>query len=134
MDTFINYSPEYYWQKPHLDLANRLIHNRWYKMLNPLHTRNYRRPETEPSRPLYYGVPPESVWLYGNLDYTMNKQHKLYQAHDDWYPDRKAKSLGYKNGALQDKRGSHTTHLALKPTYVPRGCNREIKKFKDCSA
>lgn len=61
------------------------------------------------SVPLFYGVPPGGVWLYGNLDYTMNKEHKLIQAHDDWYPDRKAKPLGMKNGGLCDSRGLNTT-------------------------
>ena len=102
-------------------------------MLNPLHTRNYKRPDTDYSEPLYFGVPPGSIWLYGNLDYTMNKTHRLYQSHDDWYPDRKAKSLGFKEGGLGDKRGTHSTEMLFIPIMNPRGCAREVKKFKDCA-
>ena len=133
MRSWTNYSPEYYWQKPHLDFANRIIHHPLYKKLNPLHNHYYYRPEQARAEPLYFGVPPGATWLYGNLDYTMNKHHRLYQAHDDWYPDRKNKSLGYKNGALSDKRGNHSTMMRFEKIDYPRGCVREVRKFQDCA-
>ena len=81
----------------------------------PFRTQYETRPMQDKSVPLFFGVPPGGVWLYGNLDYTMNKEHKLIQAHDDWYPDRKAKTLGMRNGGLSDPRGHNTTEMVLVP-------------------
>ena len=32
-------SPEYYWQKPHYNLGNKIIHSDLYKKLNPIRSK-----------------------------------------------------------------------------------------------
>lgn len=50
--------------------------------------------------PFFLGMNPQISWVYGNLDYSFHKYHRHYQAHDEWYPDRKGKTLGHKNGGF----------------------------------
>jgi len=47
------------------------------------------------------------------LDYSLKKHHRLYQAHDDWYPDRKAKTLGNQGGGQGTKHGRDSTNMVL---------------------
>jgi len=51
--------------------------------------------------------------LYGNLDYSFNKKHILIQAHDDWYPDRKAKTLGQPEGGFKYPNGKASKYMTL---------------------
>ena len=92
--------PEYYWQKPHYNLGNKIIHSDLYKMMNPIRARYDYKPNDYSQMPYFLGHVPQFNWVYGNLDYSFNKYHRHYQAHDDWYPDRKGKSLGFKNGGF----------------------------------
>ena len=71
-------------------------------------------------------------WIYGNFDYSFNKYHRHYQAHDDWYPDRKNKSLGFKQGGFCDKSLRLTKYMGLQPTFIPRGCVKEMRRFANC--
>lgn len=77
---------------------------------------------------------PHQTWLWGNLDYIANKYHRHYQAHDDWYLDRKNKTLYDKNGSVRELDNEPTYGVTLKPNYIPRGCQREIKKYRDCQS
>lgn len=88
--------PEYYWQKGHYNLGNKIIHSDTYKTLNPIRARYDYTPNDYSQMPYFLGHVPQFNWVYGNLDYSFNKYHKHYQAHDDWYPDRKGKTLGTK--------------------------------------
>ena len=72
---------------------------------------------------------PHQTWLWGNLDYIANKYHRHYQAHDDWYLDRKNKTLYDKNGSVRELDNEPTYGVTLKPNFIPRGCQREIKKY-----
>ena len=76
---------------------------------------------------------PHQSWLWGNLDYMGNKYHRHYQAHDDWYHDRKNKTLYDKSGSVWEHSTEMSYGCTLKPTMVPWGCQREIKKYNDCS-
>lgn len=78
------------------------------------------------------GQVPQMTWLYGNLDYANDKYHKHYQSHDDWYPDRKNKTLGNRNGGFRDNVMQESKYMGLKHEELPRGCQREVKKYNDC--
>ena len=83
--------------------------------------------------PFYLGVVPQYWWLYGNLDYTMDKYHKQYQAHDDWLPDRKQKTLGAKQGGANSPIMKNSKYLNLGHSKIPRGCYREIRNYQACT-
>mmetsp|Transcript_24549 Transcript_24549/g.17266 ORF Transcript_24549/g.17266 Transcript_24549/m.17266 type:complete len:302 (-) Transcript_24549:104-1009(-) len=126
--------PEYYWQKPHWNLGNKLVHNDLYKKLNPVHQRYYYTPNEYSQLPYYFGVVPQGYWLYSNLDYSFNKHHRHIQTHDDWYPDRKNKTLGVDQGGQNQPIMQSSKYMTLVPTRIPRGCYKEIRKYKKCSA
>ena len=92
--------PEYFYQKPHWDWANKVLHSKIYKTLNPIRTYHDFVPERVTEMPMFFSQYPQLSWLYGNLDYSYHKYHRHYQAHDEWYPDRKNKSLGFKQGGF----------------------------------
>ena len=83
--------------------------------------------------PFFLGVVPQFWWLYGNLDYNMDKYHKQYQAHDDWRPDSKNKTLGAKQGGFNSPIMKNSKYMQLIPHKIPRGCFREIRKYQSCS-
>ena len=127
--------PEWYWHqgRPHWDWGNKFVHSDLYKMLNPVRQRYEYAPGDFTQMPFYFGHIPAFSWIYGNLDYSLNKYHRHYQAHDDWYPDRKNKTLGHKNGGFCNPDGKNTKYMTLKPSQIPRGCYREIRKFHSCA-
>ena len=84
--------------------------------------------------PWFLGVVPQFYWLYGNLDYSFKKYHRHYQAHDDWYPDRKSKTLGHKNGSMVSPIMKNSKYMTLMPNYMPRGCYKEVRKYQLCAA
>lgn len=94
--------PEYYWQKPHYNMANKVLHSDAYKKINPIRATYDFNPYGPTQAATFLGLVPAASWIYGNLDYSFNKHHRHYQAHDDWYPDRKSKTLGTKNGGFND--------------------------------
>lgn len=124
--------PEYFYQKPHYDWANKIIHSDFYKAVNPIRTLNDYQPERLVQMPTYFGHYPQLSWLYGNLDYSYSKYHRHYQAHDEWYPDRKNKSLGFKNGGFCDPTLRNPKYLSMHHTLAPRGCAKEIRKYVLC--
>jgi hypothetical protein len=63
----------------------------------------------------------------------MQKYHRLYQSHDEWYPDRKNKTLGMQNGGMAGINLKESKFMTLQPSQIPRGCVREIKKYQTCS-
>jgi len=71
--------------------------------------------------------------VYGNLDYSFNKYHRHIQAHDEWYPDRKSKTLGHKNGGQCNPNMKQSKFMVLQHQTLPRGCYREIQKYNLCS-
>jgi hypothetical protein len=71
--------------------------------------------------------------VYGNLDYSFNKYHRHYQAHDDWYPDRKGKTLGHKNGGFCENNMKNSKYMTLIPSFIPRGCYKQIRQFQLCA-
>lgn len=79
------------------------------------------------------GYVPQLSWVYGNLDYSFNKYHRHYQAHDDWLPDRKGKTLGHKNGSFCSPNMMNSKYMVLKPNFIPKGCYREIRKYNACA-
>jgi hypothetical protein len=126
--------PEYYWQKGHYNLGNKVVHSNLYKMLNPIRARYDYNPNNYSQMPYFLGHVPQLSWVYGNLDYSFNKYHRHYQAHDDWYPDRKAKTLGHKNGGFCEPIMKQSKYMTLIPSFIPRGCYKEIRKYQICAA
>jgi hypothetical protein len=127
--------PEYYWQKGHYNLGNKLVHSGLYKkLLNPIRQRYDYKPNEYSQMPFFLGYIPQLSWVYGNLDYSFNKYHRHYQAHDDWYPDRKGKTLGHKNGGQCQPNLLQSKYMTLLPNFIPRGCYREIRKYQICAA
>lgn len=126
-------APEYYTQKWHYNLGNRLLTNETYKSLNPIRARYDYAPNEYTQMPIYLGVVPQFWWLYGNLDYNMDKHHKHYQAHDDWLPDRKNKTLGAKQGGFNSPIMKNSKYMQLIPSKIPRGCFREIRNYQACA-
>lgn len=124
--------PEYFWQKPHYDLANKVMHSNLYKSINPLRTYYDYQPERLVAMPTFLGQIPQMSWLYGNLDYSFQKFHRHYQTHDEWYPDRKNKSLGFKQGGFCDRTMRNPKYITLKRDQAPRGCAKEIRKYHLC--
>ena len=129
---YSNMYPEYFWQKPHYDFANKILHSNAYKAINPLRTYYDYQPERLVAMPTFLGQIPQMSWLYGNLDYSFQKFHRHYQTHDEWYPDRKNKSLGFKQGGFCDRTMRNPKYLTLKPETAPRGCAKEIRKYELC--
>jgi hypothetical protein len=125
--------PEYYWQKGHYNLGNKVIHSDLYKTLNPIRARYEWSPNDYTQMPFFLGHVPQFNWVYGNLDYSFNKYHRHYQAHDDWYPDRKGKSLGFKNGGFCENSLKLSKYMTLVPNFIPRGCYKEIRKYQLCA-
>jgi hypothetical protein len=125
--------PEYFWQKPHYNLGNKIVHSDVYKKLNPIRARYDFTPNDYTQMPIFLGVVPQFFWTYGNLDYSFNKHHRLYQSHDDWYPDRKGKTLGAKNGSFNSPLLKDSKYMTLKPNFIPRGCTKEIRKYQICA-
>ena len=115
-----NYA-EYYWQKPHYDLANKIVHSNLYRSIVPFRTNYEYIPDKLTHTPMYFSVVPQMSWLYGNLDYSYNKYHRHYQTHDEWYPDRKNKSLGFKEGGFCDETKRNPKFMTLEPVLPPRG-------------
>merc|ERR1712151_1258426 len=126
--------PEYYWQKPHYNWGNAVIHSDLYKKINPIRARYDYKPNDYTQMPFYLGVVPQFWWLYGNLDYSFNKYHKHYQAHDDWMPDRKNKTLGAKQGGMNQPIMKNSKYMTLIPNFMPRGCYRQVRKYQECAA
>jgi hypothetical protein len=126
--------PEYFWQKGHYNLGNSVIHSDLYKKLNPIRARYDYTPNDYTQMPFFLGVVPQFYWLYGNLDYSFHKYHRHYQAHDDWYPDRKNKTLGHKNGSQCQPNMKNSKYMTLIPNFIPRGCYKEIRKYQICAA
>jgi hypothetical protein len=126
--------PEYYWQKGHYNLGNKIVHSDLYKSLNPIRARYDYKPNDYSQMPFFLGHIPQFSWVYGNLDYSFNKYHRHYQAHDDWYPDRKGKTLGHKNGGFCENSMKFSKYMTLIPNFIPRGCYKEIRKFQLCSS
>ena len=124
--------PEYFYQKPHYDLANKILHSNAYKSINPIRTYYDFQPERLVQMPTFFGHYPQVSWLYGNLDYSYRKYHRHYQAHDEWYPDRKNKSLGFKNGGFCDPTARNPKYMSLQYEEAPRGCAREMRKYHKC--
>lgn len=126
--------PEYYWQKPHYNWGNAVVHSDLYKKINPIRARYDYCANDYTQMPFYLGVVPQFWWLYGNLDYSLNKYHKHYQAHDDWMPDRKNKTLGAKQGGMNQPNMKNSKYMTLIPNFMPRGCYREVRKYQECAA
>lgn len=133
---YSSFTPEYYVHqgKPHYNLGNKIIHSDLYKKLNPLRMRYEGSTGEEVSMPFYFSHVPQLSWIYGNLDYSFQKHHRHYQAHDDWYPDRKNKTLGTRAGGFNNPNRQASKFLTLQPHTIPRGCYREIKKYQHCAA
>lgn len=70
--------PEYFWQKPHYNWGNKVIHSDAYKKLNPIRARYDYAPNDYTQMPSFFGVVPQFYWLYGNLDYSFKKYHRHY--------------------------------------------------------
>jgi len=128
--------PEYFVHegKPHYNWGNKFIHSDLYKKFNPVRQRYEFKPHEIVQAPFYFGHIPQLSWVYGNLDYSFNKYHRHYQAHDDWYPDRKGKTLGHKNGGFCQPNMKNSKFMTLQPSNIPRGCYREIKRYQSCAA
>lgn len=124
--------PEYYYQKPHYDFFNKILHSDFYKKVNPIRTYYDYQPGRLTLMPSFFGTYAATSWLYGNLDYSYNKYHRHYQSHDEWYPDRKNKSLGFKNGGYCDPSLRNPIGLQISNTLIPRGCAKEIRKYHQC--
>jgi len=105
-----------------------------YKKLNPLRANYDYVPGEYSQMAFYFGHIPQLSWLWGNLDYTFNKNHRHIQAHDDWYPDRKNKTLFLKNGGQCNLNMKQSKFMTLKPSEIPKGCYREIRKYQSCAA
>jgi hypothetical protein len=126
--------PEYYWQKPHYNFFNKILHSDMYKKLNPIRSRYDWNGDNYTQHATFFGVYPTESWVYGSLDYTFSKYHRHYQAHDEWYPDRKNKSLGFTSGGLCDKTLRVPKYMGIQYDMIPRGCHREITKYQSCAA
>ena len=125
--------PEYYWQKPHYNWGNAVIHSDIYKKINPIRARYDYNPNDYTQMPWYLGSVPQFNWLYGSLDYSFQKYHKHYQAHDDWVPDRKARTLGTRQGGACQQVMKNSKYMTLVQSMIPRGCYRQIRNFKTCT-
>ena len=126
-------TPEYYQQKWHYNLGNQVVHSDIYKKLNPLRANYDFKPNQYTQMPYYLGLVPQFTWVWGNLDYSYRKYHRHFQAHDDWYPDRKNKTLGHKNGGFGDNTRRQSKYMVLNFQQVPRGCQRQIQYFQRCA-
>ena len=49
-------------------------------------------------------------------------------------PDRKARTLGTRQGGFCQQNMKNSKYMTLVPSMIPRGCFREIRKFQACSS
>ena len=123
--------PEYFWQKPYHNWGNSVVHSSLYKKVNPIRARYDYAPNEYSQMPFYLGSIPQFNWLYGSLDYSFQKYHKILQ-HDDWVPDRKARTLGTRQGGHCNPVMKNSKFMTLVPSMIPRGCYRQIRGYQAC--
>jgi hypothetical protein len=83
MSVFNFYSsnvPEYFHHegKPHYNLGNAIVHSNFMKKFNPLRGNYHYKPGEYAQMPFYFGHIPQLSWLWGNLDYSLHKNHRHY--------------------------------------------------------
>ena len=100
--------------------------------MNPIRARYDYDVNEYTQMPWYLGTIPQVSWIYGNLDYSFDKHHKHYQAHDDWVIDRKGRTLGTNQGGGCTPIRKNSKYMTLQPAPMPRGCQREISKYQKC--
>ena len=71
-------APEYFSQKWHYNLGNKVIHSNLYKSINPIRQRYDFQPGEYTQMSFFFGHIPQLSWVYGNLDYSFNKYHRHY--------------------------------------------------------
>ena len=49
-------------------------------------------------------------------------------------PDRKNKTLGAKQGGMNQPIMKNSKYMTLIPNFMPRGCYREVRKYQQCAA
>ena len=135
MSSYSSLTAEYFVHegKPHYNFANKIAHSNFYKTMVPWRTRYENQVGERKPLPVYFGNVPQHTWIYGNLDYSFNKQHRHLQG-EDWYPDRKNKSLGSKRGGIKTGNTGVSKYMKLHADMIPRGCYREIQKYQSCTA
>lgn len=77
---YANNIPEYYWHqgKPHYNWGNKIYHSGFMKKFYPIRGNFHYVPEEYQQMPNYFSSVPQFTWLWGNLDYSFNKYHRLY--------------------------------------------------------
>jgi hypothetical protein len=125
-------SDDYFLQRPHHNLVNKLFYSDFMKRYNPLHEWRSYHPLYHQRLANWYGQQPQITWVDGIIDYTYNKYNTTSIGHFHMHENRKNKPFKTRSGGDRVK----TTRNFILPTYVhhyyPMGCNREIKHYKDC--
>lgn len=124
-------STDYFIQRPHHNFFNKIFYSDFMKRYNPLHEWRSYHPLYHQRLANWYGVAPHSTWVDGSIDYTYDKYNQSTIGHFHMHENRKNKPFKVRSGG--DKVRSHGfVHPDYANIYLPKGCAREVKIYKDC--
>jgi hypothetical protein len=116
-----------------MNFFNRIYYSDFMKRYNPLQEWRSYHPFYHTRAANWYGVPPHATWVDGSLDYTYNKYNQHSIGHFHLHENRKNKPFRNRKGG---DRIPEWAPRPIGPTYVfqymPKGCSREINKYKKC--
>ncbi len=125
---------DYFIQRPHFNFFNKIYYSNFMKRYNPLHEWRSYHPYYHVRAANWYGTPPHSTWVDGSIDYTYNKYNTASIGHAHLHENRKNKPYRNRNNG-----GDKVPNFATRPIgpayvkqYLPKGCAREIHKYKKC--
>lgn len=122
---------DYFIQRPHHNIFNKFFYSNLWKNIFPFHEkRNFTILDRQRSAE-WYGYAPQQTWVDGVIDYTYNKHNINSIGHFHMHENRKNKpNKARVNGG--DKAHNLFLTPTFIPSYYPKGCNREINKYKEC--
>ena len=128
-------SPDYFYQRPHINFFNSIMYSKFVKAINPFHEHRSFVPKEHIRQAVWFDEAPGSSWVDGVLDYTYNKQNKNSIGHFHWHEDRKNKPFKDKGpGGDRVPYGPSFTNPVYAPVYTPKGCARELTNYQKCSS
>lgn len=124
---------DYFYQRPHHNMFNKFFYSRFMKRYNPLHEWRSFHPLYRVRLANWYGEPPHASWVDGSIDYTYEKYNNVRSGHFHMHENKKNKPFKKVDGGNKSRNG-----FPRNPVYaqvpIPKGCNREIHKYKTCFA
>lgn len=125
-------SDDYFLQRPHHNMFNRMFYSNFMKKNNPLHEWRSGHPLYHVRLANWYGQPPHASWVDGIIDYTYNKYNTNSIGHFHQHENRKNKPFKQVAGGDRNFTRNNFIMPGYAYTFYPKGCGKEIKLYKDC--